>query len=159
MWFWEDFEVGEVFETRARTITEADIVSFSGWSWDTNPVHTDAEDARSGRYGERIAHGLLGMSVAMGLVAGTGRFEGTSVALLGVDQWRFRLPIRIGETVFCRVRITGKRKSRSGPTGVLDRWFEVVNQDGAVAQEGSIALLIQCQQASQRADDPSRSLG
>lgn len=150
--FWEDFEVGEVFETRARTIAEADIVSFAAWSWDTNPVHTDAETAKAGRFGERIAHGLLGMSVAMGLLAGTGRFEGTSVALLGVDQWRFRVPIKIGDTVSCRVRITGKRKSASGPTGVLDRWFEVVNQHGVITQEGSIGLMVQCRPNSHDAE-------
>lgn len=63
--YFDDFHQGQEFWSPARTITEADIVSFAGWSWDTNPVHTDAQWCRDGRFGQRIAHGLLGLSVAM----------------------------------------------------------------------------------------------
>lgn len=67
--YFEDFASGQESSTQHRTITKADIVSFAGWSWDTNPVHSDVEGSRAGRFGRPIAHGLLGMSVAMGLVS------------------------------------------------------------------------------------------
>lgn len=140
--YFEDFAPGQVYETQARTITEADVVSFAGWSWDTNPVHIDAVSAADGRFGARIAHGLLGMSVAMGLTSRLGVFEGSSVALLGVDGWRFVRPILLGDTVRCTIEILGTRLTSKADAGVLDRMFTLVNQDGDVVQEGKIGLLV-----------------
>jgi len=142
-WYFEDFHVGQIIETRARTITQADIAGFAGWSWDTNPVHTDAESAAESRFGEPIAHGMLGLSVAMGLVSGTGVFEGSSVALLGIDGWRFRAPIFAGDTVRCTVEITGARLNRTGESGILERKFTLLNQRDEVTQEGAIALMVE----------------
>ncbi|MEN3122057.1 MaoC/PaaZ C-terminal domain-containing protein [Janibacter terrae] len=71
-WYFEDFAAGQVFRTQGRTITEADLVGFAGWSWDTNPVHTDAVHTADGRFGRPIAHGVLGLSVAMGLASRLG---------------------------------------------------------------------------------------
>ena len=138
----EDFAPGQVFTSQARTITEADVVTFAGWSWDTNPVHTDAELARQGRFGERIAHGVLGLSVAMGLASRIGVFESCSIALLGVDDWRFRRPLRIGDTVRCRVEILDTRLTSKGDAGVLRRRFTLVDQREDVVQDGEIPLLV-----------------
>ena len=141
-YFFEDFEPGQVFMSQARTITESDVVSFASWSWDTNPVHTDAVSAEAGRFGQRIAHGLLGMSVAMGLASRIGVFERCSIALLGVDGWRFERPVLIGSTVRCRVEITAVRATSTGESGVLSRRFTLIDQDGQVLQQGDIALLV-----------------
>ncbi|MEO9221072.1 MAG: MaoC/PaaZ C-terminal domain-containing protein [Mycobacteriaceae bacterium] len=138
----EEFRAGQEFATRGRTITEADLVSFAGWSWDTNPVHTDVELATSNRFGQRIAHGLLGMSVVLGLTSGLGVFENSSVALLGVDGWRFRGPILIGDTVHCRIVILSVRPTSKGDAGVLERQFTVVNQRDEVVQEGRMDLMV-----------------
>ena len=138
----EDFAAGQVFLSQARTITETDVVTFAGWSWDTNPVHTDAELARQGRFGERIAHGVLGLSVAMGLASRIGVFESCSIALLGVDDWRFRRPLRIGDTVRCRVEILDTRLTSKGDAGVLRRRFTLVDQREDVVQDGEIPLLV-----------------
>lgn len=140
--FFEDFAVGDTFTTRARTITEADIVSFAGWSWDTNPVHTDALAGAAGRFGSTIAHGMLGMSVAMGLVSTLGIFEGSSVALLGVDGWTFSGPIRAGDTVVCDLAIAGTRLTSGGSAGILERELSLRNQDGIVVQSGRIDLMV-----------------
>lgn len=140
--FFEDFAVGDAFTTQSRTITEADVVSFAGWSWDTNPVHTDAVASAEGRFGSPIAHGLLGMSVAMGLVSRLGHFEGSSIALLGVDDWKFLRPIRIGDTVTCELTITGTRLTSAGDAGVLKREFSLRTQDGEVVQSGRIDLMV-----------------
>lgn len=141
-WWLEDFEPGQVFVSQGRTVTEADVASFAAWSWDTNPVHTDAVAAARGRFGQPIAHGLLGMSVAMGLVSRIGVFEACSVALLGVDDWRFLRPLLVGDTVRCRVEVQGVRRTSAGDTGVLSRRLTLLNQRDEVVQEGEIGLLV-----------------
>ncbi len=140
--YYEDFRAGQVFLSQARTITEADVVTFAGWSWDTNPVHTDAETARHGRFGGRIAHGLLGLSVAMGLASRLGVFESCSVALLGIDDWRFRRPLSIGDTVRCRVEILDTRLTSKGDAGILRRRFTLLNQREQDIQGGEIGLMV-----------------
>ena len=139
---YEDFRPGQVFLSQARTITEADVVTFAGWSWDTNPVHTDAESARDGRFAERIAHGVLGLSVAMGLVSRIGVFEACSIALLGIDDWRFRRPLRIGDTVRCRVEILDTRLTSRGDAGILRRRLALLDQHGEVLQDGEVGLMV-----------------
>jgi acyl dehydratase len=141
--YFEDFHAGQVFTSQARTITETDVVTFAGWSWDTNPVHTDAESAASGRFGRRIAHGVLGLSVALGLASRLGVFEACSVALLGIDDWRFRRPLVPGDTVRCRVEILDTRLTSSGETGILQRRFTLLNQRDEVVQEGDMGLMVQ----------------
>lgn len=140
--FFEDFVPGQVYVTQSRTITESDLVAFAGWSWDTNPVHTDVASAADGRFGHRIAHGLLGMAVAMGLASRLGIFEGSSVALLGVEDWRFVRPIFIGDSICAQVEILSTRLTGKGDAGVLERRFTVVNHKGEVVQQGNIGLMV-----------------
>jgi acyl dehydratase len=64
----DELEGGERFVTRGRTITESDVVSFAGLTGDFHPQHTDAAWAAGSRFGERIAHGMMVMSYAIGLV-------------------------------------------------------------------------------------------
>lgn len=141
-WYFEDFQVGQVFRTQARTITEADIISFAGWSWDTNPVHTDAVQGAAGRFGQPIAHGVLGLSVAMGLASRLGVFESCSIALLGIDGWRFKAPVLVGDTVRCTIHITLARATSNGEAGILEREFVLTNQDEVVVQRGNIGLMV-----------------
>jgi acyl dehydratase len=141
-YYFEDFSAGQVFLSQARTITEADVVTFAGWSWDTNPVHTDATSAELGRFGQRIAHGMLGLSVAMGLASRLGVFESCSIALLGVDGWQFRRPLMIGDTVRCRVEILDTRLTSKGTAGILRRRFTLVNQRDDAVQDGEIGLMV-----------------
>ncbi len=141
-WHFEDFAPGQVFLSQGRTILDTDLAGFAAWSWDTNPVHTDAELMASSRFGQRIAHGLLGMSVALGLVSRLGVFESCSVALLSVEDWTFRRPVLVGDTVRCRVEILGTRWTSSGGTGVLDRRLTLLNQRGETAQTGRMGLLV-----------------
>jgi acyl dehydratase len=140
--YYEDFRPGQVFLSQGRTITEADVVTFAGWSWDTNPVHTDAEGARHGRFGERIAHGLLGLSVALGLASRLGVFESCSIALLGIDGWRFQRPLLLGDTVRVRVEILGTRLTSKGDAGILHRRFTLLNQREEKIQDGEVPLLV-----------------
>ncbi|GAA2563041.1 MaoC/PaaZ C-terminal domain-containing protein [Winogradskya consettensis] len=141
MWF-EDFQPGQIFRTQGRTITEADVTAFANLTWDTNPVHTDAEFGAAGRFGQRIAHGMLGASFVLGLASRLGVFEGSSIALLGVTDWRFLAPVLIGDTLTCQVEIRATRLTSKGTSGILDRWFTLTDQHGTVVQEGRIDLMV-----------------
>lgn len=148
-YYFEDFHGGQTFLSQARTITETDIVTFAGWSWDTNPVHTDASSARLGRFGRPIAHGLLGLSVALGLASRLGVFESCSIALLGIDGWRFRKPVYAGDSVRCRVEILSTRLTSRGDAGILQRRFSLINDQDEIAQDGEIGLMVRLRAESQ----------
>jgi acyl dehydratase len=140
--YWQDFQPGEVFESPARTVTEADIVNFTGLSWDFNPLHTDEESARRGPFGRRIAQGALGIAVATGLLSRVGHLQGSAIAMLGIDGWQFRKPLFAGDTVHVRVTIEGVRPSSKPGRGVVDRRVELVDQDGEVVQGGRVPVLV-----------------
>jgi acyl dehydratase len=138
----EDLQAGQSFVSPGRTITEADVMSFAAWTNDNNQVHTDAEFAKGTRYGQRIVHGMLGASLCLGLIARTGVFEGSAVALLGIDQWRFTAPIFIGETVTCTVDILSTRPTSKGDFGIVERQVTLRNQRSEVVQSGRMDLMV-----------------
>jgi acyl dehydratase len=138
----EDLEAGQTFVTPGRTITEADVVSFAAWTNDNNQVHTDAEFAKGTRYGQRIVHGMLGASLCLGLISRTGIFEGSAVALLGIDEWQFTAPVFLGDTLTCTVEILSTRLTSKGNTGVVERRLMLRNQRGETVQEGRMDLLV-----------------
>ncbi|HWD63034.1 MAG TPA: MaoC/PaaZ C-terminal domain-containing protein [Humibacter sp.] len=138
----EDLHAGQTFVTPGRTITEADVVSFAAWTNDNNQVHTDVEFAKHTRYGQRVVHGMLGASLCLGLIARTGVFEGSAVALLGIDQWKFTAPIFIGDTVTCTVHILSTRPTRSGEYGIVERQVTLHNQRDEVVQTGRMDLMV-----------------
>jgi acyl dehydratase len=105
-------------------------------------VHTDAEFAVYSRLGKPIAHGLLGISVAMGLVSRFGIFKGSSIAMLGVDDWQFRAPTVAGDTDRCEVRILAVRPTSNGEASILDRQFNLLNQRDEPVQQGRIGLMV-----------------
>jgi len=133
----EEFVVGDVAVSPARTVTETDVVMYSWVSGDLNPMHTDAVFAGASPIGARIAHGTLGMSIVTGLSSRIGDFDGTAVAAIGVYDWTFLAPIFINDTVHLRATVQSARVSASKPDrGVVERLMELVNQDGTVVQLG-----------------------
>jgi acyl dehydratase len=138
----EDLEAGQSLVSPGRTITVADVMSFAAWTNDNNQVHTDAEFAKGTRYGQRIVHGMLGASLCLGLIARTGVFEGSAVALLGIDQWRFSAPIFIGDTVTCTVDILSTRPTSKGDFGIVERQVTLRNQRGEIVQGGRMDLMV-----------------
>ncbi len=140
--YFEEFEVGDEFTTAGRTITEADLVSFAGWSGDYNPLHTDEEFARATPYGARIAHGALILSVAIGLVSRTGLTDGTALGFLSIDDWHFLAPVMIGDTVTVDITVTDKRPTSKPGRGILKRHLRVLNQRGETVQEGDTTILV-----------------
>lgn len=138
----EEFEVGQVDESRGRTITETDVVTFSWVSGDVNPMHTDAEHSAKSPIGQRIAHGALGLSIATGLSAGLGYLEGTAVAALGIDEWKFLKPILFNDTIHLRATVVSVRPTSKPDRGVLVRRMELINQRGDVVQSGLMTTMV-----------------
>jgi acyl dehydratase len=134
--YFDDFYVGQSWTSPARTITEADIVSFAGLSGDFNPIHTDAEFARRSQFGKRLFHGPGVFSVACGLESRLGIKEGTAIAFLGMT-WSLKGPVMADDTIHVRQRVAEVRPSSSKPDrGVVVFDVEVVNQHGEVVHDG-----------------------
>ncbi len=141
--YFEDWRENEEFETPARTITETDVVMFASMTGDYNELHMDQESARENQFGTRIAHGLLGLSIAHGLVFRTGFLDGTTIAFLGIEEWKFLSPIFFGDTIRARVRVAEKTASTSKKDrGILKLYFELVNQDAVTVQSGYKILMM-----------------
>src|SRR5918994_3805599 len=138
----EEFEIGQFDESRARTITETDVVTFSWVSGDVNPMHTDAVHSAKSPIGQRIAHGALGLSVATGMSASLGYLEGTAIAALGIDEWKFLKPILFNDTVRLRATVVSARPTSKPDRGVLVRRMELVNQHGDVVQTGLMTTMV-----------------
>jgi acyl dehydratase len=138
----EDFTVGQVDLSRSRTVTETDVVTFSWVSGDINPMHTDAVHSAKSPIGQRIAHGALGLSMATGLSATLGYLDGTAIAALGIDQWKFLKPIYFNDTIHLRATVKEARLASKGDRGVLVRLMELINQHGDVVQSGLMTTLV-----------------
>lgn len=139
--YFEEFETGQRIVTAGRTITESDIVRFAGLSGDFNQIHTDAAYAAEWLFGERIAHGLLILSVASGLAVQTGMIEGTVLAFRELD-WKFSKPVTIGDTVHVLLTVTDtKPLPRLGGGNVFMK-VEVANQRGEVVHRGNWTMLV-----------------
>jgi acyl dehydratase len=104
----DEFVIDEEIVGGARTVTEADVVNFACLSGDFHPQHMNEEFARKDPLGARIAHGLLVLSMATGLLNQTGAFEGTSIAILEVTA-RFLKAVKFGDTVRAIQKIVGKK--------------------------------------------------
>ena len=139
--FFEDIEVGEEYESPGRTVTETDIVLFAGLSGDYNVLHTDAEFMKGSIFGERIAHGLLGLAIQAGLFTRATQAYAT-LAFVGL-RWKFKAPIRIGDTVRLRARVATKKETSSPGRGLITLERTVLNQRGEIVQEGETDLLVE----------------
>ena len=138
----EDLEPGDVFRSPGRTVTEADIVIFAGLSGDYNVLHTDAEFMRTSIFGERIAHGLLGLSISSGLGTRAVPRPFATLAFLGL-RWRFKVPIKIGDTIRVRIRVAAKRETSKPDRGIVTMQRTVVNQRDEVVQEGDTEIMVE----------------
>jgi acyl dehydratase len=140
--YFEEFSVGEKYTSPARTVTEADIVFFAGLSGDYNPLHTDSEFAKDTVFGEKIAHGLLGLSILTGLCSRLGIFDGTAIAFLGIEKWKFIKPIFANDTIHFEMTIVDKRETSKPDRGIIFREFTLYNQRNEVIQQGTLPIMV-----------------
>lgn len=140
----EDLFVGMRFRSPGRTITDADLMNFAGLTGDHSELHTSDVYAQASQFGRKVAHGMLGLAYAHGLMwARTGELRETAIAFLGIDQWKFVGPIFVGDTIFVDYKLAELRDSRSRPNQAVASFaVKVVKQDGSIVQQGRKALLV-----------------
>ena len=137
----EDFAIGDTATSVGRTVTETDIVNFAALSGDWNQIHTDAEFAAGTMYKERIAHGLLVLSIASGLAVRMGFMEGTVQAFMGLD-WQFRGPTKIGDTVRVHAEVAELKPMPRLNGGMVTYRMQILNQRDEIIHRGSWAILM-----------------
>jgi 3-hydroxybutyryl-CoA dehydratase len=132
-----ELEPGTSFTTEGRTITESDLVSFAALTGDWHPQHADDVWARNSRFGRRVAHGMLLVSYAVGLV----RFDPEKVvALRGLDRVVFKRPVGIGDTIHVQGTVDGLRPL-DDETALLDMSWRIVDQGGATVARAKITAV------------------
>lgn len=137
----EDFEIGQQWITRGRTVGESDITLFAGLVGDYTPIHMDEHYARGTVFGTRIAHGPLALSMAIGLFSQVGVLDESVIGLLHLD-WNFRAAVKIGDTVHAQIRVAEARLSSKPGTGVVKFALDVRNQQDASVQTGTMTVLM-----------------
>lgn len=137
----DEFEIGDRYQSQARTVTEADVVAFAGISGDFNPLHTDAEFGKSTPFGERIAHGMLLVAIATGMANWTGVFEGTTIALME-QLIRYKGVVKFGDTIHLELEVMEKTPTSKPDRGVVKYAARVINQRGEVVIDGVWTLLM-----------------
>ena len=138
--YFEEFVIGDSVESVGRTITEADIVLFAGLSGDYNLIHTDAEYSKSQQFGQRVAHGLLVLSVASGMAVRLGFMEETVMAFRSLE-WKFSAPVFAGDTLHLRVTVEETKPMGRLGGGLVRFKMEVINQRGEVVNRGTWDIL------------------
>jgi acyl dehydratase len=140
--YFEEFSVGQKVTTVGRTVSEADIFGFAGLTGDFNQIHTDAAFAGKTQFGQRIAHGLLGLSIATGLIMRTGLLEGTVLAFREINEWKFVKPFFIGDTISAELEVIETKAMPRIGGGSMTASVIVKNQNDETCQRGSLNLLV-----------------
>lgn len=139
--YFEDYEPKTQRTTGGRTITEADIILHAGQTGDFYPHHVDAEWCKTQPFGQRMAHGTLVFSVAIGMTAGAINPRAMSY---GYDRLRFIRPVFIGDTISVKVTVKEKRDDPKRPGhGIVVEACEVTNQRGQVVLACEHLLLVE----------------
>lgn len=138
--FFEDFDVGRTYRTGTRVVTQADVEAFADVSGDRNPLHLDEAYAAGSVFGGRVAHGVLGLAVATGLLNQRGLTRGTLVALVGVS-WDFVGPLHPGTEVRVELEVASCRETQRRDRGLVVLDAELVG-GGVTIQRGELRLLV-----------------
>jgi len=152
----DELAVGEEFTSRGRTVTEADVVGFSALTGDWHPQHADAEWAASSAFGERVAHGMLVISFAVGLVP----FDPDRVlALRRVADAVFKRPVLFGDTLHVKGRVE-ELSPLNDDAGLVTWGWSVVNQEDRLVCRARVEVLwrrdvVATEPSSSSSDDDS----
>lgn len=139
--YFEEFNEGDVVMTAGRTITEGDVVQFAGLSGDFNQMHVDAAYSAEGMFGERVAHGLLILSIASGLAVQTGVIEGTVLAFREIG-WKFSKPVMLNDTIHVKLLVKETKPAKRLGGGTVRMKVTVHNQRNETVQRGEWVMLV-----------------
>ena len=129
--YFDEVAVGDFFRSAGRTVTETDIVMFSGLSGDYSQLHTNQACAVERGLGGRIAHGCLSLSIATGLVFTISQTMDRVVAFYGMDRVRFVKPVRIGDTIHVEGEII-ELVDKGERGGLIKRRDSIMSKHGEV---------------------------
>ena len=136
----DEVSVGDWIVTGSAKVTEGAIDTFADLTGDRFEIHMDNAAAQAKGFPQRVAHGLLVLSLIDGLKNQTpAQFD--AIASLGWT-WRFSRPVLVDDTVSARLEVTGKRETRDHRRGVLTLEVVARNQDGAIIQQGENQLMV-----------------
>ena len=139
--YFDEIELSEEHESPGRTVTEADVVMFAGLSGDYNVLHTDAEFMKTTIFGERIAHGLLCLAIQSGLFSRATAPYATLA--FGGLRWKFKLPVKIGDTIRLRAKVIEKKDLDKPDRGLVTLERTILNQREEIVQQGQTDLIVQ----------------
>ncbi len=140
--YFDEFAVGQRIISSGRTITESDIVIFAGLSGDYNQIHTDEEFSKTTPFEQRVAHGLLVLSIASGLAMRTGILEGTVLAFREIDEWKFVKPVFIGDSIHVNLEVIETKELRRIGGGSVTIQVNVINQHDDIVMKGIWNVLV-----------------
>jgi 3-hydroxybutyryl-CoA dehydratase len=140
--YFEEFETGQRIKSVGRTVTETDVVNFAGLSGDFNQIHTDAEYSKDTPYKERVAHGLLVLSIASGLAVQSGVLEGTIIAFREISEWKFVKPVFIGDTIYVELNVNQTKAIPRLGGGIIFIELDVLNQRAETVMKGTWKVLV-----------------
>ena len=147
-WYFEDFAPGQVDTTIGRTLTEADVMTFVGFTGVWEEIFVNAEYARERTiFGRRVVPGLCILVVAEGLYVLTGHTR-HGRAFLGLEELKIVAPVACGDTIRAEVTVESLRPSASREGhGVMTLRHRVLNQDDAEVMSYSTVRLMECRPA------------
>lgn len=128
--YFEDYSMDETFVSPARTMTEADIHSYASLTGDWHPIHTDIETAQKSTFGERIAHGMLTLSIGVALPFRLGPYvtaPKSFIAFYGMESVKFTAPCKIGDTIHTEVKVIDMVE-KDEKRGIIVCENKVINQ-------------------------------
>jgi len=137
----EDFKLGDVFETEGVTLTEAMIIAFA-FQYDPQPFHIDAQAASRSPYGGLIASGFQTLALTFRLFRDTGVVTGSSLGEAGADELRWLRPVRPGDTLRARVSVAGLLPSRRPDRGMVRLAYTTLNQHGEAVMTVTVSHLV-----------------
>jgi len=143
-YYFQDFKKGAIFKSSARLISENDIDRFADLSGDTNPIHVNQKFAEGTVFGERIAHGLLTLSLVSGQAVELGIAERTTIAFKSMD-WRFKKPVFIGDEIQSEFKVIDRRSLSNQQGGLVIFRIKVFNQYNQTVQAGKWSVVIRSQ--------------
>lgn len=140
----EDLQVGPRWQSTGRTLTDADLTIACMTSGDWHPIHADAEFAKTSIGQQRIFHGTYGLHVAIAIATGFPDVGSDVIGALGFSEWRFKVPLCVGDTVHVEVEISPTRLASTAGRGLNERRITLKKGDGGIAQKGIALLMASC---------------